>query len=75
VNWGVGNNYRAGTQAPNAVQPDQWRFIPAAAARVLNGQRINGMKPFEINRWAVAQFPEITNIFLLQRVRELCVVV
>jgi branched-chain amino acid transport system ATP-binding protein len=46
------------------------RFEPTSGDVLLNGQRINGMKPFEINRWAVAQLPDHQHLPQAQRVRE-----
>jgi len=39
------------------------RFEPTSGEVLLNGQRINGMKPFEINRLGLSRSFQITNIF------------
>lgn len=39
------------------------RFEPSSGDVLLNGQRINGMKPFEINRLGLSRSFQITNIF------------
>lgn len=39
------------------------RFEPTSGDIVLNGQRINGLKPFEINRLGLSRSFQITNIF------------
>ena len=39
------------------------RFEPTSGEVLLNGQRINGMKPFEINRRGLSRSFQITNIF------------
>jgi branched-chain amino acid transport system ATP-binding protein len=39
------------------------RFEPSSGEVLLNGQRINGMKPFEINRMGLSRSFQITNIF------------
>ena len=39
------------------------RFEPSSGEVLLNGQRINGKKPFEINRLGLSRSFQITNIF------------
>jgi branched-chain amino acid transport system ATP-binding protein len=39
------------------------RFAPTSGDVLLNGQRINGLKPFEINRLGLSRSFQITNIF------------
>ena len=39
------------------------RFEPTSGDMLLNGQRINGKKPFEINRMGLSRSFQITNIF------------
>jgi branched-chain amino acid transport system ATP-binding protein len=39
------------------------RFAPSSGAIQLHGQRIDGMKPFEINRQGLSRSFQITNIF------------
>lgn len=39
------------------------RFEPTSGDVILNGQRINGKKPFEINRLGLSRSFQITNIF------------
>ncbi|HBH39358.1 MAG TPA: ABC transporter ATP-binding protein, partial [Curvibacter sp.] len=39
------------------------RFGPTSGEIVLNGRRIDGMKPYEINRMGLARSFQITNIF------------
>ncbi|WP_426146155.1 ABC transporter ATP-binding protein [Polaromonas sp. DSR2-3-2] len=39
------------------------RFEPSSGDVLLNGQRINGKKPFEINRMGLSRSFQITNIF------------
>jgi branched-chain amino acid transport system ATP-binding protein len=39
------------------------RFAPTSGEILLNGQRIDGKKPFEINRMGLARSFQITNIF------------
>ena len=39
------------------------RFEPSSGDVLLGGQRINGMKPFEINRMGLSRSFQITNIF------------
>ncbi len=39
------------------------RFEPSSGEVLLNGQRINGKKPFEINRMGLSRSFQITNIF------------
>lgn len=39
------------------------RFEPSSGEVVLNGERINGKKPFEINRMGLSRSFQITNIF------------
>ena len=46
------------------------RFEPTSGDILLNGQRINGKKPFEINRLGLSRSFQITNIFPKLRVFE-----
>jgi branched-chain amino acid transport system ATP-binding protein len=39
------------------------RFAPSGGSIALNGQRIDGLKPFEINRMGLSRSFQITNIF------------
>src|SRR5512133_3079563 len=39
------------------------RFEPTSGEVLLNGQRLNGKKPFEINRMGLSRSFQITNIF------------
>ncbi len=39
------------------------RFAPSSGEVLLNGQRLNGKKPFEINRMGLSRSFQITNIF------------
>src|SRR3954447_13906753 len=39
------------------------RFAPTSGDVILNGQRINGLAPYEINRQGLSRSFQITNIF------------
>lgn len=39
------------------------RFVPSSGDVLLNGQRINGLAPYEINRRGLSRSFQITNIF------------
>ena len=39
------------------------RFAPTSGQVLLNGQQINGLEPFEINRMGLSRSFQITNIF------------
>ncbi|REN16412.1 ATP-binding cassette domain-containing protein, partial [Mycobacterium tuberculosis] len=39
------------------------RLTPSSGEVLLNGQRIDGMKPYEINRMGLSRSFQITNIF------------
>ena len=39
------------------------RFAPTSGEVLLNGQRIDGMKPYQINRMGLSRSFQITNIF------------
>ena len=39
------------------------RFAPSSGEILLNGQRIDGLKPYEINRRGLSRSFQITNIF------------
>ena len=47
----------------HVVQPDQRPAHPTSGAVLLNGQRIDGKTPFEVNRLGLSRSFQITNIF------------
>ena len=69
VNLAVNAGERVGIIGPNGAGKStlfnliSGRFEPTSGEVVLNGQRINGKKPFEINRMGLSRSFQITNIF------------
>jgi len=51
------------------------RFAPTSGDVILNGQRINGMAPYEINRRGLSRSFQITNIFPKLSVLRTCAAV
>ncbi len=69
VNLAVNAGERVGIIGPNGAGKStlfnlvSGRFEPSSGEIVLNGQRIDGKKPFEINRLGLSRSFQITNIF------------
>jgi len=69
VNLAVTAGERIGIIGPNGAGKStlfnliSGRFAPSSGEVVLNGQRIDGLKPFEINRAGLSRSFQITNIF------------
>lgn len=69
VNLAVTAGERVGVIGPNGAGKStlfnliSGRFEPSSGAVLLNGQRIDGKKPFEINRLGLSRSFQITNIF------------
>ncbi len=69
VNLAVTTGERIGIIGPNGGGKStlfnliSGRFAPSSGQVLLNGQRINGKKPFEINRAGLSRSFQITNIF------------
>ena len=69
VNLSVGRGERVGIIGPNGAGKStlfnliSGRFAPSSGQVLLNGQRIDGKKPFEIHRMGLSRSFQITNIF------------
>ena len=69
VNLAVPPGERVGIIGPNGAGKStlfnliSGRFEPTSGDVLLNGQRLNGKKPFEINRMGLSRSFQITNIF------------
>ena len=69
VNLAVGQGERVAVIGPNGAGKStlfnliSGRFGPSSGQVLLNGQRIDGKKPFEINRMGLSRSFQITNIF------------
>ncbi len=69
VNLAVSAGERVGVIGPNGAGKStlfnliSGRFAPSSGEILLNGQRINGLRPFEINRLGLSRSFQITNIF------------
>ena len=69
VNLAVARGERVAVIGPNGAGKStlfnliSGRFGPCSGQVLLNGQRIDGMKPFEINRMGLSRSFQITNIF------------
>ena len=69
VNLSVGSGERIAVIGPNGAGKStlfnliSGRFAPTSGEVLLNGQRIDGKKPFEINRMGLSRSFQITNIF------------
>ena len=69
VNLAVPPGERVGIIGPNGAGTStlfnliSGRFEPSSGEVLLNGQRIDGKKPFEINRMGLSRSFQITNIF------------
>ena len=69
VSLSVGQGERVGIIGPNGAGKStlfnlvSGRFAPSSGQVLLNGQRIDGKKPFEINRMGLSRSFQITNIF------------
>ena len=69
VNLAVASGERVGIIGPNGAGKStlfnliSGRFEPSSGDVLLNGQRINGKRPFEINRLGLSRSFQITNIF------------
>ncbi|WP_137920714.1 ABC transporter ATP-binding protein [Hydrogenophaga sp. 2FB] len=69
VNLAVKTGERVGIIGPNGAGKStlfnliSGRFAPSSGEVLLNGQRIDGKKPFEINRAGLSRSFQITNIF------------
>ena len=69
INLGIPPGERVGIIGPNGAGKStlfnliSGRFEPSSGDVLLNGQRLNGKKPFEINRLGLSRSFQITNIF------------
>ena len=69
INLAVPPGERVGIIGPNGAGKStlfnliSGRFEPTSGDVLLNGQRLNGKKPFEINRMGLSRSFQITNIF------------
>ena len=69
INLAVSTGERVAIIGPNGAGKStlfnliSGRFEPSSGDVLLNGQRINGKKPFEINRLGLSRSFQITNIF------------
>jgi branched-chain amino acid transport system ATP-binding protein len=69
INLAVPPGERVGIIGPNGAGKStlfnliSGRFEPTSGEVLLNGQRLNGKKPFEINRMGLSRSFQITNIF------------
>ena len=69
VNLSVASGERVAIIGPNGAGKStlfnliSGRFAPTSGDVILNGQRINGMAPYEINRRGLSRSFQITNIF------------
>jgi branched-chain amino acid transport system ATP-binding protein len=69
INMAIPSGERVGIIGPNGAGKStlfnliSGRFEPTSGQVLLNGQRIDGKKPFEINRMGLSRSFQITNIF------------
>lgn len=69
INLAVNAGERVGIIGPNGAGKStlfnliSGRFAPSSGEVLLNGQRIDGKRPFEINRMGLSRSFQITNIF------------
>ena len=69
INIGIPSGERVGIIGPNGAGKStlfnliSGRFEPTSGDVLLNGQRLNGKRPFEINRMGLSRSFQITNIF------------
>jgi branched-chain amino acid transport system ATP-binding protein len=69
INLSVSAGERVGIIGPNGAGKStlfnliSGRFAPSSGEVLLNGQRIDGKKPFEVNRAGLSRSFQITNIF------------
>ncbi len=69
INMAIPSGQRVGIIGPNGAGKStlfnliSGRFEPTSGQVLLNGQRIDGKKPFEINRMGLSRSFQITNIF------------
>jgi branched-chain amino acid transport system ATP-binding protein len=69
INMAIPSGERVGIIGPNGAGKStlfnliSGRFEPSSGQVLLNGQRIDGKKPFEINRMGLSRSFQITNIF------------
>ena len=69
INMSIPSGERVGIIGPNGAGKStlfnliSGRFEPSSGQVLLNGQRIDGKKPFEINRMGLSRSFQITNIF------------
>ncbi len=69
INLAIPSGERVGIIGPNGAGKStlfnliSGRFEPSGGEVLLNGQRINGKRPFEINRLGLSRSFQITNIF------------
>ncbi len=69
INLAIPSGERVGIIGPNGAGKStlfnliSGRFEPSSGDVLLNGQRLNGKKPFEINRMGLSRSFQITNIF------------
>jgi branched-chain amino acid transport system ATP-binding protein len=69
INLGIPSGERVGIIGPNGAGKStlfnliSGRFEPSSGDVLLHGQRLNGKKPFEINRLGLSRSFQITNIF------------
>jgi branched-chain amino acid transport system ATP-binding protein len=69
INLAVPTGQRVGIIGPNGAGKStlfnliSGRFEPSSGDVLLNGQRLNGKRPFEINRLGLSRSFQITNIF------------
>jgi branched-chain amino acid transport system ATP-binding protein len=69
INLGIPAGERVGIIGPNGAGKStlfnliSGRFEPSSGDVLLHGQRLNGKKPFEINRLGLSRSFQITNIF------------
>ncbi len=69
INLAIPSGERVGIIGPNGAGKStlfnliSGRFEPSSGDVLLNGQRLNGKKPYEINRMGLSRSFQITNIF------------
>jgi branched-chain amino acid transport system ATP-binding protein len=69
INLAIPSGERVGIIGPNGAGKStlfnliSGRFEPSSGEVLLNGQRLNGKKPYEINRMGLSRSFQITNIF------------
>ena len=69
INLAIPHGERVGIIGPNGAGKStlfnliSGRFEPSSGDVLLNGQRVNGKRPFEINRLGLSRSFQITNIF------------